>query len=119
MKPKQIVTTLIIVTLNLGLISSTFAGDSKKKQTGKPITRPKVTAVSGDSITLGPKTYTVNQTTEIYVNGAHATMDAVQTGMEGEVTAGMDPTVAYRISVYASNDKASDTKQSDDKKKKK
>ena len=124
---KQMLSILLPIALSLSLVTSAFAGgkssssssSSKKQQTGKPINRPKVTAVGGNSITVGPKTYTVDQNTEIFVNGAKATIDAVQVGMEGEVVGGMTPTVARRISVYATNDKSdSDEKKSEDKKKK-
>ena len=78
-----------------------FAG-SKKKPAPPPTTHgPTIAAVTSDSITVkeekATKTLTINQFTEINVNGRRATAADLKAGMTVNVTLGTDPSKASRI----------------------
>ncbi|HEX8899533.1 MAG TPA: hypothetical protein VF751_12605, partial [Chthoniobacterales bacterium] len=76
-----------------------FAGSKKKPP--PPITAPTITAVAANSITVNEatttRTLTINQFTEINVNGRRATAAELKPGMTVNVTLGTDPSKASRI----------------------
>jgi len=96
---------------------SSYAGAPPQRATSIPV----VVSVAADSITVrngifaglkvtdsatneaksqiaNVKTFKVDKRTEITLNGMRATLSEIRAGMQAQVTQGMDPTVAARIS---------------------
>ena len=98
---------LLIVVLSLGILTSNdVLAASKKKPAPAPVVQaPTIAAVTADSVTVkdaqGTKTLTINQFTEITVNGRKATAAELKPGMVVTVTLGTDPTKASRINATA------------------
>jgi hypothetical protein len=100
---KKSLSLLFIVSALLGmvLVSPTLAG-SKKKAAPPPVQHhPVISSVTANSITVTEdkitKTLTINQFTEITVNGQRATAAELKPGMTVNVTLGTDATKASRI----------------------
>ena len=76
-------------------------GASKKKVPPPVIKAPTITSVTATSITVteekATKTLTINQFTEITVNGQKATVADLKPGMTVNLALGTDPKVASRI----------------------
>jgi len=76
-------------------------GASKKKKEAPVIHHPVIASVTATSITVTEekttKTLTINQFTEINVNGQRATVADLKPGMGVSVTLGADATKASRI----------------------
>ena len=76
-------------------------GASKKKTPPPVVPTPVISSVTATSITIAEgkvaKTLTINQFTEITVNGQKATAAELKPGMAVTVTLGTDPTKASRI----------------------
>lgn len=94
---------LLLVVLSLGILASNdVLAASKKKPAPAPVTQaPTIVAVSANSITVkdaqSSKTLTIDQFTEITVNGRKATVAELKPGMGVTVTLGTDPAKASRI----------------------
>ena len=89
---------LFIIAL---LAASPAFGASKKKTPPPVIPTPVIASVTATSVTITEgkvaKTLTINQFTEITVNGQKATAAELKPGMAVTVTLGTDPTKASRI----------------------
>ena len=93
---------LFQITILCGLLTlNTAFGASKKKPSPPPVHTPTIASVTATSITITEaktaKTLTINQFTEITVNGVKATAAELKPGMGVTVTLGTDPTKASRI----------------------
>ena len=93
----------VVLAVLLGmLVSSAAFGASKKKPSPPPqIKAPTITSVTATSITVteekATKTLTINQFTEITVNGQRATAADLKPGMTVSITLGTDSSKASRI----------------------
>ena len=92
----------VVVAILLGMLVSDAAfGASKKKESPPQIKAPTITSVTATSITVtdekATKTLTINQFTEITVNGQRATAADLKPGMTVSVTLGTDASKASRI----------------------
>ena len=93
---------LFVIAVLCGMLmpSTAFAG-SKKKPAPPSSQAPTIAAVTTDSITVdghkATRTLTINQFTEINVNGRSATVADLKAGMTVNVTLGTDPSKASRI----------------------
>jgi hypothetical protein len=100
MKKSRLLVPVLAVLFGL-LTVSPVAGASKKKTPPPLIKSPTITSVTATSITIAEekiaKTLTINQFTEINVNGVKATAADLKPGMTVTVTLGTDPTKASRI----------------------
>jgi hypothetical protein len=98
---------LLVALLSLAMLLpiTAFAGSPKKKSPPPMIQSPTIAAVTADSITVkeaqATKTLTINQFTEINVNGRKATVAELKPGMIVNVTIGTDATKASRINATA------------------
>jgi hypothetical protein len=77
-------------------------GASKKKAAPPPVVKaPTIASATATSITVAEekatKTLTINQFTEIIVNGQKASAAQLKPGMIVNISLGTDPTVASRI----------------------
>jgi hypothetical protein len=86
----------------LGLLTISPAFAASKKKTPPPLIKvPTISSVTATSITIAEdkitKTLTINQFTEINVNGQRATVADLKPGMAANVTLGTDPSKASRI----------------------
>lgn len=94
---------LPIVTVLFALLTvGSVAGASKKKPAPPPQAKlPTISSVTATSITVAEekaaKTLTINQFTEITVNGQRATIADLKPGMTVSITLGTDPSKASRI----------------------
>jgi hypothetical protein len=95
---------LIISALVAVLIVSPALGAGTKTFKPKPVPTPQptvITNVTPTAVTVtdekGTKTYTINQFTEITVNGQRATAADLKPAMTVTLTMGTDPTKASRI----------------------
>jgi hypothetical protein len=101
---KKILAVLpLVVLIGFFAASDPLFGASKKKAAPPPQTKsPTITSVTATSITVAEekttKTLTINQFTEITVNGQRATVSDLKAGMTVNVTLGTDPSKASRIS---------------------
>jgi len=92
----------VVVAILLGMLMSGGAfGASKKKESPPQIKAPTITSVTATSITVAEekatKTLTINQFTEITVNGQRATAGDLKPGMTVSITLGTDASKASRI----------------------
>ena len=91
----------IIAVVGGAVMASTAFAGSKKKPASASIQAPIIAAVTADSITVNEekatRTLTINQFTEINVNGRRATVAELKAGMTVNVTLGTDPLKASRI----------------------
>ena len=92
----------VFVLLFAIAVTSAFAGSKKKKASPTPKYRPPViSSVTGNTITVTEekttRAFTVNQFTEITVNGQRASIADLKPGMTVNVTIGVDPSQAGRI----------------------
>jgi hypothetical protein len=83
-------------------IDPAFAGSKKKKASSTPKYQPPViSSVIGNTVTVTERKMTrafiVTQFTEISVNGQRATVADLKPGMTVNVTIGLDPSQAGRI----------------------
>ena len=83
-------------------VTPAFAGSKKKKASPTPKYQPPViSSVTGNTITVTEekttRAFTVNQFTEITVNGQRASIADLKPGMTVNVTIGVDPSQAGRI----------------------
>ena len=63
---------------------------------------PTISAVSGNSISVGKRTYTITAKTQILVDGRKAEAGALKTGMRAAVTpSGIDPAAAMSITAHS------------------
>src|SRR5213075_2382871 len=95
---------LIIVSVLLLALATTpaFAGSKKKKSAPAPKYHPPViSSVTGNTVTVTEekttRAFTITQFTEITVNGQRATIAQLKPGMTVNVTIGVDPSQAGRI----------------------
>ena len=94
---------LPVVAVLLGLLTTGAAFGASKKKAAPPAQSkpPTISAVTATSITVTEekitKTLTINQFTEINVNGQRATAADLKPGMTVNVTLGTDPSKASRI----------------------
>jgi hypothetical protein len=93
-----------LVYVLIGLLSTSVAafGAAKKKPSPPPQNQaPTITAVSADTVTVtehnAARTFTVNQFTEINVNGRKATIADLKPGMNASITIATDSTKLSRI----------------------
>jgi hypothetical protein len=103
--------TVAVLFLALAATSA-FAGSKKKKGSAAPKYQPPVIAsVTGNTVTVSEerttRAFTVNQFTEITLNGQRASMADLKPGMTVNVTIGVDPSQAGRINAtgVATDDK--------------
>jgi len=93
----------LVIAISLSLLALTPAfGASKKKPPAAPVIQgPTIASVTATSVTITEsktaKTLTIDQFTEITVNGQRATAAELKPGMTVNVTLGTDPTKASRI----------------------
>jgi hypothetical protein len=100
---KKILAVLpLVVLIGFFATSDPLFGAPKKKATPPPVKAPTISSVTATSITVAEekttKTLTINQFTEITVNGQKATAADLKPGMTVNVTLGTDPSKASRIS---------------------
>jgi hypothetical protein len=101
MKNFKLLSFVLFVVLGCALVQPCLAR-GKKKATPAPTARPTmISAVTGNSITVTDektaKTLTVNQFTEISVNGQKGTLADLKPGMVVNVVLGTSPTQASRV----------------------
>jgi hypothetical protein len=94
-----VVVSVLLVALTT---ASAFAGSKSKKPSPAPKYHPPViSSVTGNGITVADgkttRAFTITQFTEITLNGQKATIAALQPGMTVNVTIGVDPSKASRI----------------------
>jgi hypothetical protein len=99
MKKSLVILPLVFL---LGLFAAAPAfGASKKKTEPKVIKAPTIVSVTATSVTVtedkATKTLTINQFTEITVNGQKATAADLKPGMTVTIALGTDATKASRI----------------------
>jgi protein-disulfide isomerase len=92
---------LVIIAFGILFSNSAIAGSKKKTTPPAVVQPPTITAVTANSVTIkeekATKTLTVDQFTEINVNGRKATAAELKPGMIVNVTLGTDPTKASRV----------------------
>lgn len=97
---KSVVILPFVILLGL-LVAGPAFGASKKKTEPPVVKAPTIVSVTATSITVteakATKTLTINQFTEIMVNGQKATAADLKPGMIVNVTLATDPTKAGRI----------------------
>lgn len=90
----------LVVVVGMLTLNPAFAA-SKKKPTPAPIVEPTITSVTASSVTISEKsvsrTFTINQFTEVNVNGRRATVADLKPGMAAHITIGTDATKLSRI----------------------
>ena len=95
---------LLTAVLSLGMLLpvSGFAASKKKPAPPAVVQPPTIAAVTANSITVkqenASKTLTIDQFTEVNVNGRKGTVAELKPGMTVNVTLGTDPTKASRVS---------------------
>ena len=92
----------VFVLLFAIAVTSAFAGSKKKKASPTPKYRPPViSSVTGNTITVTEekttRAFIATQFTEITVNGQRASIADLKPGMTVNVTIGVDPSQAGRI----------------------
>ena len=99
---KKFLVTLPLVFLVGFLAIGPAFGASKKKTEPPVIKAPTIVSVTATSVTVteekSTKTLTINQFTEITVNGQRATAANLKPGMTVNIALGTDPKIASRIS---------------------
>jgi hypothetical protein len=85
----------------LAMLATPAFAAAKKKPTPAPVVGPTITAVTANTVTISEKsvarTFTINQFTEINVNGRRATVADLKPGMAASITIGTDATKLARI----------------------
>jgi hypothetical protein len=93
----------VVLAVLFGMLVSGGAFGASKKKPSPPsqVKGPTISSVTATSITVtdekATKTLTINQFTEITVNGQRATASDLKPGMTVNVTLGTDPSKASRI----------------------
>src|SRR3954447_5545124 len=98
---KALVTLPLLFLIGFLTVDPAFAA-SKKKASPPPVVKaPTIASVTATSITVAEekatKTLTINQFTEIIVNGQKATAAELKPGMTVNISLGTDPKIASRI----------------------
>jgi hypothetical protein len=93
MKARRLITFLFAL---VAFFPADASADNKNKKKVVPLTRkgaaselPTVKKVNGDKVTIGQKTYQVNDLTRISVNGEAAKVKDLKPGMQVSVTGGV------------------------------
>jgi hypothetical protein len=90
----------LVVLLGMLTMTPAFAA-SKKKPTPAPVVLPMIASVTATSVTISEKnvsrTFTINQFTEINVNGRRGTVADLKPGMTASITIGTDSSKLARI----------------------
>ncbi len=93
---------LLALVVGFAAVAPTVDAGGRKK--AKPVEHHDtlISAVAPNSITITedktPKTFPINQSTEVYIRGQKATVAELQPGMGVSVTVAMDGMTASRIS---------------------
>src|SRR5438034_11359071 len=100
---KKIRFVFVSVLIVLIVADPACGGGKKKKATPAPAyQQPVISSVKGNALTVSDtkttRAFTITQFTEINVNGQRANIADLKPGMTIDVTIGMDPTHAGRIS---------------------
>lgn len=98
---KSFVAIFLTSLLVVATFNPAFGYEKKKKAASPQKHETTITSVTPTTITISEdkatKTFTINQFTEITVNGQKAAITNLKPGMNVTVTLGTDPTKASRI----------------------
>ena len=98
---------LLAIAITITIQPSFGAGKKKPKPSPTPPAAPLIAAIGPNSVTVNAaggsvRTFTVTSFTEITVNGQRSTLAELKPGMTADVSIGMDPTQARRITASGS-----------------